>query len=368
MTDTNTSFNPTWVSPPGDTIAELLEEKGWSQQELAQRLGYTPKHLSQLVNGKVPLSEDAAMRLERVLGSTARFWLSREALYRERLARLGEHQKLSGWVDWLEDLPLKDLMQMGEISAARLEKKNYPSLVDAMLQFFGVASPDEWKARYVGMQLCFRRTREDQSHIGAISSWLRLGERRAEKLDGPKYDQAKFEEALPEIRKLTKVADGSFKSQLLELCRNSGVTLVIVPSIRGAHVSGVARWLSPQRPLIQLSMYGKSNDKFWFTFFHEAAHLLLHGNEKKAVFLDDGSVEGESSRQEKEANKWAADFLIPVERQDVLPYLKTKAEVKRFAGEIGVHTGIVVGRLQHSRTISQKWMNDLKVSFEAKES
>ncbi len=88
MTDTALGFSPDWVSPPGETIADLLEERNWPQAELAQRLGYTPKHLNQLIKGEVPLSEDAAMRLECVLGSSAGFWLAREARYRGRLARL----------------------------------------------------------------------------------------------------------------------------------------------------------------------------------------------------------------------------------------------------------------------------------------
>lgn len=79
MTDLSAPFAPDWVSPPGESILDLAEERGWTQVELAQRLGYTEKHVSQLINGKVPLSVDAALRLERVLGSTADFWLAREA-------------------------------------------------------------------------------------------------------------------------------------------------------------------------------------------------------------------------------------------------------------------------------------------------
>src|SRR5439155_10391522 len=81
MTELNAPYAPDWVSPPGDTILDIIEERGWSQTELATRLGYSEKHVSQLVNGKVPLSDETAMRLERVLGSNAGFWLAREAKY-----------------------------------------------------------------------------------------------------------------------------------------------------------------------------------------------------------------------------------------------------------------------------------------------
>ena len=88
MNDQKQNFQPDWVSPPGDTISDLMEERDWNQVELAQRLGFTTKHLNQLIKGEASLSEDVALRLERVLGSTARFWLNRETIYRERLARI----------------------------------------------------------------------------------------------------------------------------------------------------------------------------------------------------------------------------------------------------------------------------------------
>jgi HTH-type transcriptional regulator/antitoxin HigA len=83
-------FTPDWISAPGETIADLLDEKGWTQSELASRAGYTTKHVSLLINGKASITEETALKLERVLGSTARFWLTREANYREALARTKE--------------------------------------------------------------------------------------------------------------------------------------------------------------------------------------------------------------------------------------------------------------------------------------
>ena len=73
------------ISPPGDTILDVLDERGWTQALLAKRMGYSEKHVGQLVNGKAPLTENAAVRLECVLGSTVAFWLRRETLYRQAL-------------------------------------------------------------------------------------------------------------------------------------------------------------------------------------------------------------------------------------------------------------------------------------------
>lgn len=366
MTELSAPFAPDWVLPPGESVLDLAEERGWTQAELSQRLGYSEKHMSQLINGKVPLTVDAALRLERVLGSSMDFWLTLEANYQKHKARLEAAERHATWVPWLDELPLKELIGCGALPKLRIDAKHKPGLVDACLRFFGVASPDDWRAHYGGMQMAFRRGRTEQSDVGAISSWLRLGEQKAEKLDGPKYDKARFEKVLLSIRNLTREAPDVFEPQMCKLLHEAGVLLVLVPAIPRAHVSGVARWLNPTRPLIQLSLYGKTNDKFWFSFFHEAAHILLHAKnkeEKKSIFLDDPNAVHTDDLCEHEANEWSSNWLIPAQHTPLLPTLRSRAAVEAFAGQIGIHPGIVVGRLQHDGLIEPSWMNDLKQSL-----
>lgn len=314
MTDTAIPFCPDWVSPPGDTIADLMEERGWPQAELAVRLGYTTKHVSQLINGKAAATEDTALRLERVLGGGAAFWLAREAQFRAQRARLAAAGRFSEWTGWLNKLPVKELMQEGAIPKKRMDAKGKPDLVEALLRFFGVASPDDWERHYARMEVSFRRTRKEQSDIGAISAWLRLGEIEAEGVVSPKYDRVRFEAALKEIRTLTLRPPEEFEPRLRELCRESGVALV-----------------------------------------------LLHG--KINVFLDDYDHNLIESKEERETNAWTAEFLIPAARAGDLALLKSKAAVTDYALRIGLHPGIVVGRLQHDGLLPHSWMNDLKVSF-----
>ncbi|MDJ0676369.1 MAG: HigA family addiction module antitoxin [Calothrix sp. MO_167.B42] len=364
MTKTTRPFTPDWVSSPGDAIAEFLEERDWTQAELAERLGYTAKHISLLLNGKAPVNEETALKLERVLGMTAAFWLRYEAQYRAALARKDEENCLKDWISWLDKLPVRELMNQGAIPKCNLIAKNKPEVVKNLLHFFGVASPEKWEKCYGSLEVSFRRTRKEQSDVGGISAWLRLGEIEAEKLDCPKYSKLKFEKAVREIRTLTVLPPEKFKPRMQQLCRESGVVLVLVPAIKGAHVSGVARWLNPHKPLIQLSLYGKTNDRFWFNFFHEAAHILLHNKDKENIFLDEwNSGKSLESELEREADKWSRDFLIPPEYAGELAQLKSKNDVAYFAQRIGIHPAIVVGRLQHDHLINYSSMNGFKESF-----
>jgi HTH-type transcriptional regulator / antitoxin HigA len=359
MTKSLKTFTPDWISPPGETIADLIAERGWSQVELAKRLGYSTKHISLLINGKAPLTEETALKLENALGSSASFWLNREAQYRAKLAQQESAAVFQKWLPWLDELPVKELMRQGAIPQRRQDQSNKPEIVRDLLRFFGVATPDDWRNCYGTMEVSFRKTQTGQSNVGAIAAWLRQGEIAAEKLSCPKYSKVQFERSVQAIKQLTTLSPAEFIPQIQRLCQEAGVVFLLVPAIAGAGTSGVARWLNPHKALIQLSLYGKSNDRFWFTFFHEAAHILLHS--KQEIFLDEWDG-GEllESWQEGEANQWAREFLIPGLYDLDLNQLQSPQDVQAFADRLGIHPGIVVGRLQHDRVMPMNRMNDLK--------
>ena len=142
------------------------------------------------------------------------------------------------------------------------------------------------------------------------------------------------------------------------LSASAGVAFVLVREIKKCPTSGAARWRTPEKALIQLSLRHKTDDHFWFSFFHEAGHILHDA--KKEVFIDDGN--SEDDREEK-ANRFAANFLIPQSRISEMSSLRSKAAVRRFADSIGIAPGIVVGRMQNKGLILYSYMNDLKRRF-----
>jgi len=143
---------------------------------------------------------------------------------------------------------------------------------------------------------------------------------------------------------------------LAEKCAAVGVAVVLTKEIAGAGISGAVRWIAKDKALIQLSLKYKTHDQLWFTFFHEAAHILLHG--KRQVFIEFGfSTE---TSEEQEANAYAQDRLIPPEHHHRLPYLRTREQICAFAESVGVPPGIVVGRMQHDDRTLIPMFNDLK--------
>jgi len=201
MIEQTTTFSPDWVSSPGDTILDLLEERGWKQNEFAERIGFTTKHVSYLINGKSALTEDAAIKLERVLGSTARFWMSREVQYREALARESAIEALEADVDWLKELPIANMVRFGWIN--KYTKK--AEQVSELLKFFGVASVDAWRSQYAEPLAAFRTSEKQPKAPGAVAAWLRQGERQANQMVTASFDKAGFRSALDDLRAFTQV-------------------------------------------------------------------------------------------------------------------------------------------------------------------
>jgi HTH-type transcriptional regulator / antitoxin HigA len=342
-----------YAVPPGETLRELLEEQGLSQRDLARRADLSPKHVNKLLQGLVPLSADVAVRLERVTGTPARIWNSLEAAYRSDLERIRSRRELSVDVMWLRKFPVAELVERDVLPAEPADKV---SRVEQMLAFFGVASVGAWDDVYVGMVCAFRTSPTYEAKPGALAAWLRLGEVAARDVQCEPYDRRRLEAALPPLRELTGEATEEFSDRMRAICAACGVAVVFVPELPGSRASGVTRWLTPAKALIQLSLRYRTDDQLWFTFFHEIAHVLRHG--KTDVWIE--ATSSPDDPREGEADKFSRDLLIPPRHARELPRLKTDDEVRRFAESIAVAPGVVVGRLQHDGHWSYSRGNQLK--------
>ncbi len=349
-------YYPDYVSPPGETLREILEERGVSQAELAIRTGRPKKTISEIVNGKAAITPETALQLELVLGIPAEFWNAREQHYREYLARLEQTRDLERGARWIVKFPIRVMQRLGWIQ----EQDTTAEMVREFLQFFGVVSPEQWEEVMSRQQVSFRKSAAFESDRYAISAWLREGVRKANEIACSPFDKSAFLHTLGYARSLTREMPEVFCEELVGACAEAGVAVAFVPELPQSRAHGATRWLSPNKALIQLSLRYKTDDHLWFTFFHEAAHILLHG--KRLIFIE--GTEG-SGNDEEEANRFAADFLIPPHQYEKL-HSKTRFSkdfIKEFAASIGIAPGIVVGRLQHDGLLPHTHCNGLKQRF-----
>lgn len=361
-------YTPDSVSLPGETLQEVLDERQMTQAELAERMGRPKKTVNEIIQGKAAISPETALQLERVLGVPAGFWNNLERNYQEHEARKQEEERLASSGGWLRQIPVRKMVELGWIE----EREDSVGQARELLNFFGIASPDQWRDVFELPQASYRHTSAFESETGSLGAWLRKGTLEGQQIDCAPFDRDRFKAVLVEARQLTREPPEVFSEALVERCAAAGVAVAFVPELPSCRANGATRWLSSQKALVQLSIRYRWADVLWFSFFHEAAHVLLHG--KREVFIEgEDGVRGEpAEKKEEEADRFAARLLIPpgeLERLRVLAQLKriSKAQVRGFADELEIDPGIVVGRLQHEGWLPHTHLNGLRTRLAWKE-
>lgn len=348
------------LSPPGEILAEVMEERGITGAELARRLGCTEKHVSQLINGKVPLTTAMALQLEQVLAIPAQFWNSLEFNYSSEQRRAEQRLGYVAFRGWMQAFPVAAMRTAGYLSSA--VGQSVTERVEALLQFFGVTSPDAWEAQWQHATARFRKAPSFDPDQATVRAWLRRGEIEAARIACAPYDAERLRAVLPELRKLTRHPPQVFQPGAVAICASAGVALTFVPALPKLALSGATRWLG-DKAVVHLSLRHRTDDQLWFSFFHEICHVLEH--KKSAIFLD-AANDHDGDPAEEKANEFARDILIPPNR---LTWLlshwdgRSLAQIVKFAEDEGIAPGIVVGRLQHDRRLLFTHGNKLKQSY-----
>jgi HTH-type transcriptional regulator/antitoxin HigA len=350
-------YAPVEVSAPGLTLEEALEERCMSQAQLAERMGRPRKTINEIIKGRAAMTPETAIQLERVLGIPASFWNERQRQFDESRAHNRAHQELTGSTEWPRRFPYSQMARLGWVPRAR----SSVGKSEALLRFLQLGSPEEWAAVYGAprMGTAFRQSQAFKNDPYALSAWIRKGEIGASALRCGTFDRRAFKAALMEVRCLVRDLPGDFATKLVERCAPAGVAVVFVPLVKGVHAWGATRRLPGDRALLLLSLRGRYEDVFWFSLFHEAAHLLLHG--KQEVFVEETGYE--SLGAEAEADSFARDFLISPALWDsfVRPrHVFSTEAVNTFARKADIAAGVVVGRLQHEKLIPRSHLNGLR--------
>lgn len=357
----NFPFTPDYAIPPGETLEETLEVIGMSQSEFAKRTGRPEKTINEIIKGKAAITPETALQFERVTGIPARTWLNLETNYRSQLVRQNERGQLREQVGWLKDFPYRALVKRGYL----VERAELVGQLEAALDFYGVASLGAYDKIWRDANVAYHHSAAFDSDQKALTAWLRCGEIEAQKVECAPYDKAAFLEALQTIRGWTTSSIEDVWDDMVALCAKAGVALVFTQELPGTHVSGATRWLGPHKAILQMSLRYRSDDQIWFAFFHEAAHLILHGKRERFVSADPAGSR-EKDPAEAEASAWAASFLIPPQALEAF-VARRKLDllsIQAFAAAQGIAAGIVVGQLEHRGIIPYGRGAKLKKTYE----
>ncbi len=350
-------YHPEIVFHPGETLSEVLDEWGMGPKEFSIRTNKPEKTIIAILKGDSSITPEMAVVFEHVLKVPAHLWLSLQSAYNEYVARVENLSSVEKAIEWTKLFPVKDMVRLGWLKRT----STWFDKTSELFSFFGVSNPTAWQDYYCNQKLkvAFRISLYHTQQPYAISAWLRHGEICAKRISANIYSEPQLRALLPKIKDLMINHNSDLFSNLQDLCLSVGVKLIYTPCLPKAPISGSTRWLG-NNPVIQLSGRYKRNDIFWFTFFHEIGHILLHG--KKEIFLegsdhlDDieeaGAIE-EIKKKEIEADEFAVKHTFSHEdlKCFIDNYTITEESIVSFAKKIHTHPALIIGRLQHEKKI-----------------
>ena len=337
--------------PPGETIKEQLSFRGMSQKEFAIRMGLTEKHITNLLKGRVQLTSNVAMRLESVLGAPAIFWENLEALYREALIKVEEENQLEADTEIAKHLPYSDMIKYDWIPFT----KNPYEKVGNLRKFFEVSKLQLINDPAINHIACRRFSSGEKSDY-ALLAWAQKAKLEARNCETKEINISGLKKAIPAIRSMSTLPPEIFCLKLTNLFSDNGIALIFLPHIKSSALHG-ASFYDGKKIVVGLTIRGKYADIFWFSLFHEIAHI---------IYGHIGQVNGTSDNDEKEADSFARETLIS--SAELKFFLKNSVlnidTLNKFAERIGIDVGILVGRLQHDGIIKYSQFNNLKTKYE----
>lgn len=337
--------------PPGATIKEQLEDRGMSQKEFSIRMDMSEKHISKLINGDVQLTFDMAVRLEVVLGIPSQFWCNLEAIYREKLIKAKAENLMDADIKLLNNIPYNEMAELGWVPKT---KSPYEKVIN-LRKYFEVVILSLVDNNQITRIVC-RRLAITEKSDAALLAWSQKAKLDARTIETSTINIKGLISILPKIRKMTLQEPKEFSESLKKLLSKCGIAIVYLPHLPCSFLQG-ATFIDGSKIVIGITTRGKNADRFWFSLFHEIAHIVLGHI---------GQINGTTDQDEINADKWAGNILIPENEMESFVSLRDFSEqsIKSFAQKIEISPGIIVGRLQNDGILKYNELNDLKEKYD----
>jgi HTH-type transcriptional regulator/antitoxin HigA len=213
-----------------------------------------------------------------------------------------------------------------------------------------------WSENSQITRIACRRLAVTKKSDFALMAWAQKAKIKARSIMTAPINIKELIGIIPEIRSMTILKPKEFCPKLKNMLAECGIALIFLPHLKGSFLQG-ASFMDGNKIVVGLTTSGKDADKFWFSLFHELAHIILGHI---------GQADGTSDKDEKDADSWSRDTLISdnvfVEFTSRRNY--SASSICEFAKEIGIAPGILVGRLQNEGYIKHSMLNDLKEHYE----
>lgn len=336
-----------FIIHPGETLAEILEDREMSQKELSIRTGMTEKHVSTIVNGTKPISVSFAKKLEYALSIEAVFWINLQANYDREILEFEEVNNISEE----EVLVLKNLKLVIENWGERgwINRADNPAAkVLDLRRLLNISNLLD--IRDMTYNAAYRaQVRSNKVDPYVLFAWQRMCEFLTQDIEiADEIDIEKLRGKIPEIKKAMFLNPNQIQKKLENIFSECGIAFKIVKNFKGAPVQGFIKKMEDEKLILCMTIRGGFADLFWFTLFHEIAHII--NGDVKNRFVDFDSVSNEA---ESKADKMAKNLLISlrVYKKFISYGDYSLAAIKEFAKLNEIEPFIVIGRMMKEEVI-----------------
>ena len=324
---------------PGEFIKDSLEAMEMTSKEFSMRTGISERTLSAVLNGNGNITFDIAFKLASFFDNSITFWTNLQTQY---------------------DMYLKSQIIQDDLQS---DYKLFKQIKNYLLEHGYINESDSkddaiYKTRkLVGVNKLSLLTEKDsfvclkEQHIQKENDpfvqnfWIALALNEARKMNGIPYDKKKLKSYIPEIRNMTVLPPNDFYPRLKDILIECGVSFVLLPHLSKSNIYGATKWFSDENVMLAVSNRSEKADLFWFTLFHEIAHLLMEHKRETLISFN--------GAHDEEADRLASEMLI--RKQDWDEFIQkgifTVASIKQFAKRINILPCVVLGRLQKEKLV-----------------
>jgi len=346
--------------PPGKTIFDEMKVRWWKQNDIAERLGTTPKNLIDLIKWKISLTREMAIKLEYVFWSSAQFWLNIEQSYQLSLAKTQQEQLALQEATFFKQLKifLTVPIQLWLLSLHSTMQES----VHELKVFFSRATL--LSESVTNQTVCvFRKSVVHDIKPEWVAIFTRTGEILANRQEVSEFQKSTIKHLVQNLKPLMKSTVLDHDS-IQKICNTYGIYYIFTPHFEWLPVSALSRYYI-NNPLIHITDKGNRLDVFWFNLLHEIWHIAKWHVDTKTSMMDieKPSDEYKNSPEEIEANEYASNIIIPITDYQLLQRKPTAVYIKETATKHSIHPSLVYGRLCKDKIITPQQMNKFVVKI-----
>lgn len=344
---------------PGETIADVLEDRGITQAELASRAGVSPAYVSNVIAGKKGISANFAMGLEYALGVPKSFWLNLQANYEAELLEVNEEQTITDEERKVRE-DLKDIVKYLRKQGKMLIGENKDGSILSLRKVLQISNITNLKEMIPTG--AFRMAGNVAVNPNVLGAWIRLCQLAGnDKTISAKFEKKYTNDLIQEIKSIMCCKNAELQRDLKNVMEKYGIDFSVVKNFRGAPVHGYISQKNDGIYQMVLTIRGAFADIFWFSLFHEIGHIVNGDIGKNLKFLDYGN----DYDKELAADLFASNMLLSPESYKAFIQRNDFSieAICRYAESQHVMPYIVIGRLQKEKYLAYTMYSKYKLRY-----